>query len=145
MSKSLQTFTSSFLYHVVLHCVGIKFGILGFCTPCFKATSRAKGHNQDSSLVLIERIKNHLMLHNDVQVQVRTWTWLGLKSDFYWKWTWLGLDLNILKCGGLGQFFKRADLDLTWLDAKPCRLGLDLDLRLAGLAHHWCCMTKIAW
>ncbi len=52
-----------------------------------------------------------------------TWTWLEYSK--MWTWTWLG------------QFFKRADLDLTWLDAKPSGLGLDLDLRIAGLAHHW--------
>ncbi len=58
---------------------------------------------------------------NDVQVQVRTWTWLGLKSNFYRKWTWLGLDLNILKCGGLG-------LDLTWLFSRWTWTWLGLDL-----------------
>ncbi len=41
--------------------------------------------------------------------------------DLTWIWTW----------------FNFVDLDLTWLDAKPCGLGLDLDLRIAGLAHHW--------
>ncbi len=40
---------------------------------------------------------------------------------------------------GLGLDFDLSPIfiDLTWLDAKPCGLGLDLDLRIAGLAHHW--------
>ncbi len=55
-----------------------------------------------------------LPVPNDVQVKVRTWTWLGLKSNFYRKWTWLGRDLNILKCGGLYLNFLR--WTLTWLE-----------------------------
>ena len=86
------------------------------------------------------------ILYNDVQVQVQTWTWLVLKSDFYRKLTWLGLDLNIRS--NLMDLGSGLGLDLvstsilrertwTWLDAKPCELGLDLVLRIAGLAHHW--------
>ncbi len=89
---------------------------------------------------------------NNVQVQVRTWTWLGLKSDFYRKWTWLGLDLNILKCGVLGldltwmfsrctwiSFFLGSGLglDLTWSVFSESGLWLDLMQRHADLDLTW--------
>ncbi len=50
--------------------------------------------------------------HNYVQVQVRG---LGLDLDLSLIFIENGLDLNILKCGGLGLYlnFFEKDLDLT--------------------------------
>ena len=89
-----------------------------------------------------------------MQVQVRTWTWLGLKSDFYRKWTWLEyskmwwtwtwLDLTFFEMNYQVSLRERT---WTWLDLMQSHADFDLtwtwdwlDLHIIGTVVrivHW--------
>ena len=81
------------------------------------------GFYQTPCKVLILHWRVHQLFMLGVGIQVRTWTWLGLKYDFYQKWTWLE--------------YSKMWWTWTWLELTFFQMNLDLSKKKKQVPSCW--------